>query len=131
MDKRICIKCEIEYPLQDKYFALAHKSGTRRVTVCRECRKEYDRQYRLAKQEEEVGDGMYTIKEEPMESKKHRLLKAFNRIHLEAFGETMTENIYWCKADNCVQLTDDICGNCNKTMEKIGFIDNNENGENK
>lgn len=128
MDKRVCIKCEIEYPLEDKYFALAHKGGTRRVTVCRECRKEYDRQYREDKKEEEAGGGMYTIKEESVESKKHRLLKAFNKIHLEAFGETMTEMIYWCKADDCVQITDDNCGKCNKTMEKIGFIDyNNEN----
>jgi len=128
MDKRVCIKCEIEYPLQDEYFALANKSTTRRVTVCRECRKEYDRQYREDKKESEVGGGMYTIKEEPTESKKHRMLKAFNYIHLQAFGEQMTEMIYWCKADDCVQISDDNCGKCEKTMEKIGFIDyNNEN----
>ena len=126
MDKRTCIKCEIEYPLEDKYFALAHKSGTRRVTVCRECRKEYDRQYRLAKQEEEVGGGMYTIKEEPLESKKHRMLKAFNFIHLQAYGEAMSENIYWCKDCDCVQITEQECGSCTKPMEKIGFIDHNE-----
>ena len=131
MDKRICTKCEIEYPLQDKYFALAYKSGTRRVTVCRECRKEYDRQYRIAKQEEEVGDGMYEIKEVPEEVQKRNLLKAFNYIHLQAFGEQMTEMIYWCKADDCVQISDDNCGKCNKTMEKIGFIDYNENEEKK
>ena len=126
VDKRICIKCNISYPLQDKYFGLAYGSTTRRLTVCRECRKEYDRQYRLAKQEEEIGDGMYTIKEEPIESQKHRMLKAFNYIHLQAFGEAMTENIYWCKKDDCVQITEDICGACNKPMEKIGFIDYNE-----
>lgn len=130
MDKRVCIKCEIEYPLEDKYFALAHKSGTRRVTVCRECRKEYDRQYREAKQEE-LGDGMYTIKEEPLEAQKRRMLKAFNYIHLQAFGDQLTENIYWCKSDEHVQITKDECPKCNKTMEKIGFIDYNENGENK
>lgn len=126
MDKRICIKCDIEYPLQEKYFALVHGSTTRHTTVCRECRKEYDRQYRLNKKEEEVNDGMYTIKEESIESQKHRMLKAFNYIHLKAFGEAMTENIYWCKTDDCVQITEDICGSCNKTMEKIGFIDYNE-----
>ena len=126
MDKRICIKCEIAYPLEDKYFALAHKSGTRRVTVCRECRKEYDRQYRLAKQEEELGDGMHTIKEEPIESKKHRLLKAFNYIHLQAFGDQMESNIYWCKNDDKVQLDNQECPDCGKSMEKIGFIETNE-----
>jgi hypothetical protein len=131
MDKRVCIKCEITYPLEDKYFALAHKSGTRRVTVCRECRKEYDRQYREAKQEEEVGNGMYEIKEIPEQVQKRNLLKAFNYIHLQAFGEQMTEMIYWCKADDCVQISDDNCGKCEKTMEKIGFIDYNENEEKK
>ena len=132
MDKRTCIKCEIEYPLEDKYFALAHASSTRRVTVCRQCRKEYDRKYREAKKEEQeevVGDGMYTIKEEPVESKKHRLLKAFNHIHLQAFGEQLTENIYYCKNDECVQITNNTCEKCNKTMETIGFIDYNETGD--
>ena len=69
---------------------------------------------------------MYTIKEESIESKKHRMLKAFNYIHLQAFGETMTENIYWCKADDHVQVTDQVCSKCEKAMEKIGFIDYNE-----
>ena len=125
MDKRVCIKCGIEYPLQEKYFAYAHGSTTRYLTKCRECVREYQREYRISR-EEEVGNGMYTIKEEPLESKKHRMLKAFNYIHLQAFGEAMTENIYWCKKDDCVQITEDICGKCNKTMEKIGFIDYNE-----
>jgi hypothetical protein len=132
VDTRVCIKCEIEYPLIDNYFGLAHGSTTRRLTVCRECRKEYDRQYRINKKQEEQeisGDEMYTIKEEPLESKKHRLLKAFNQIHLQAFGEQMSENIYWCKEDDCVQITDNQCGKCNKTMEKIGFVDYNESGE--
>ena len=126
MDKRTCIKCEITYPLEDKYFALAHRSGTRRVTVCRECRKEYDRQYRVAKQEEEVGDGMYEMKEMPLEAQKRNLLKAFNYIHLQAFGEQMESNIYWCKKDNKVQLDIQECPECEKPMEKIGFIETNE-----
>ena len=126
MDKRTCIKCEITYPLEDKYFALAHKTGTRRVTVCRECRKEYDRQYRVAKQEEEVGDGMYEMKEMPLEAQKRNLLKAFNYIHLQAFGEQMESNIYWCKKDNKVQLDIQECPECEKPMEKIGFIETNE-----
>jgi len=126
MDKRTCIKCEITYPLEDKHFALAHKSGTRRVTVCRECRKEYDRQYRVAKQEEEVGDGMYEIKEMSLEAQRRNLLKAFNYIHLQAFGEQMESNIYWCKKDNKVQLDIQECPECEKPMEKIGFIETNE-----
>ncbi len=127
MDERICIKCNISYPLQEKYFALAHGSTTRHNTVCRECRKEYDRQYRLARQEEEqVGGGMYTIKEEPIESKKHRLLKAFNYIHLQAFGDQMESDIYWCKNDENVQLDNQECPECGKSMEKIGFIEINE-----
>lgn len=126
MDKRTCIKCEITYPLEDKHFALAHKSGTRRVTVCRECRKEYDRQYRVAKQEEEVGDGMYEIKEMSLEAQRRNLLKAFNYIHLQAFGEQMESNIYWCKKDNKVQLDIQECPECEKTMENIGFIETNE-----
>jgi len=126
MDKRVCIKCEIEYPLEDKYFALAHKSGTRRVTVCRECRKEYDRQYREDKKEQELGNGMYTIKEESIESKKHRLLKAFNYIHLQAFGEQLEQNIYWCKKDEKVQMDTQECPDCDKPMEKIGFVEYNE-----
>lgn len=125
MDKRVCIKCDIEYPLENKYFALAHGSTTRRLTVCRECRKEYDRQYRLNK-EEESGDGMYTTKEEPLESKKHRMLKAFNYLHLKAFGESMTEKVYWCPDCDCIQITDQECGSCTKSMEEIGFVDYNE-----
>ena len=125
MDKRVCISCNIEYPLHEKYFGYAHGTHTRFLTKCRECVKEYQRQYREEKQEE-LGDGMYTIKEESLATKKHRMLKAFNYIHLQAFGEAMTENIYWCKKDDCVQITEDICGKCNKTMEKIGFIDYNE-----
>ena len=126
MDKRICIKCEIEYPLEDRFFALAHKSGTRRVTVCRECRKEYDRQYREDKKEQEVGDGMYEIKDIPEEVQKRNLLKAFNYIHLQAFGEQMESNIYWCKKDNKVQLDIQECPECEKSMEKIGFMETNE-----
>jgi hypothetical protein len=126
METQVCIKCEIEYPLQDRFFALAHGSSVRRVTVCRECRKEYDRQYRLNKKEDEVGGGMYTIKEEPIESKKYRLAKAVYWMHLQAFGEQLTENIYYCKNDECVQITDDVCGSCNNKMENIGFIDYNE-----
>ena len=132
MDTRTCIKCEIEYPLIDQYFALAHGSTIRRVTVCRECRKEYDRQYRINKQEQQEvisGDEMYTIKEESLQTKKHRMLKAFNYIHLNAFGEQMSENIYWCKDDNGVQITDNTCSKCNKTMEQIGFVDYNQSGE--
>jgi hypothetical protein len=125
MDKRICIKCGISYPLQEKYFALAHGSTTRFITKCRECVKEYQRQYREDKQEE-LSDGMYTIKEESIETQKHRMLKAFNYIHLQAFGEAMTENIYWCKKDDHVQITDEVCSKCDKTMEKIGFVDYNE-----
>ena len=126
MDKRVCIKCDISYPLQDKYFGLAHGSTTRRLTVCRECRKEYDRQYRLEKQEEEISGGMYTIKEIPIEVQKHNLLKAFNYIHLQAFGDQMESNIYWCKKDNHVQLDSQECPECEKPMEKIGFIETNE-----
>jgi len=126
MDKRICVKCEIEYPLEDRFFALAHKSGTRRVTVCRECRKEYDRQYREDKKEQEVGDGMYEIKDIPEEVQKRNLLKAFNYIHLQAFGEQMESNIYWCKQDNHVQLDSQECPECEKPMEKIGFMETNE-----
>ena len=126
MDKRICVKCEIEYPLEDRFFALAHKSGTRRVTVCRECRKEYDRQYREEKKEQEVGDGMYEIKDIPEEVQKRNLLKAFNYIHLQAFGEQMESNIYWCKQDNHVQLDSQECPECEKPMEKIGFMETNE-----
>lgn len=122
MDKRICIKCNFEYPLEEKYFALAHGSTTRRLTTCRQCRKEYDRQYREARREQ-VNDGMYTIKEEPIESQKYRMLKAFNYIHLNAFGEAMTENIYWCKKCDHVQITDQDCSHCANIMEKIGFVD--------
>ena len=125
MDKRVCIACEIEYPLNEKYFGYAHGTHTRLLTKCRECVKEYQRQYREEKQEE-LGDGMYTIKEESLATKKHRMLKAFNYIHLQAFGEQMTENIYWCKKDEHVQMTTDVCPKCKKTMEKIGFVDYNE-----
>jgi len=82
VDKRVCIKCGIPYPLQEKYFAYAHGSTTRFLTKCRDCIKEYQEEYR--------------------------------------------ENIYWCKKDDCVQITEDICGACNKPMEKIGFVDYNE-----
>ena len=126
MDKRTCIKCEMEYPLTDKYFALVHGSETRRLTICRECRKEYDRQYRLNKKQETTGEDMYTIKEEPIESQKHRMLKAFNYIHIQAYGEPMTQMIYWCKTDDCVQIDIQECGACNKPMEKIGFVEYSE-----
>lgn len=86
MDTRICIKCEIVYPLEDKYFALVNKNGTRRVTVCRECRKEYDKQYRDSKKEEELGDGMYVLKELTQEQKDQLLAKAYAHIHMQAFG---------------------------------------------
>jgi hypothetical protein len=132
VDKRICIKCNISYPLQEKYFALAHGSTTRYLTKCRECIKEYQEEYRIQRQEEEkVGGGMYEIKQVPESIQKRNLLRAFNYIHMQAFGEQMTEMIYWCKADEHVQITEDQCPKCNKTMEKIGFIDYNENGENK
>jgi len=134
MDKRVCIKCSIAYPLQEKYFSLAHGSKTRYLTKCRECIREYQEEYRILRQEEEqeqIGAKMHKIKEVPDSVKKHNLLKAFNHIHLQAFGEQMTEMIYWCKACDYIQVTDDNCVKCNKTMEKIGFIDYNENGENK
>ena len=123
MDKRTCVKCELEYPIE--YFSIVNKKNGRRRTVCKQCVKEYQKQYRLENKVEIIREPreMYTIKEEPIETQKHRMLKAFNYIHLNAFGETMTENIYWCKADDCVQITDDKCGKCNKTMEKIGFVD--------
>lgn len=127
MDKRTCINCNIEYPLQKKYFAHVHGSTTRYLTKCRECIKEYQVEYRIKKQEEqEVGDGMYEIKEISEEVQKRNLLKAFNYIHLQAFGEQMESNIYWCKKDNHVQLDSQECPECEKPMEKIGFIETNE-----
>jgi len=126
MDKRVCIKCGIAYPLQKKYFDLAHGSKTRYLTKCRECIREYQEEYRIKKQEEESGKIMYEIKEVPDSVKKRNLVKAINHIHLQAFGEQLMEDIYWCKKDDCVQITDSICGKCDKTMEKIGFVDYNE-----
>lgn len=124
MDTRTCVKCELEYPIE--YFAIVNKKNGRRKTVCKYCIKDYQKQYRLENKVEKIReprDTMYEIKEEPLATKKHRMLKAFNTIHLQAFGEAMTENIYWCKKDDCVQITEDICGSCNKKMEKIGFVD--------
>lgn len=127
VDKRVCIKCGIPYPLQEKYFAYAHGSTTRFLTKCRDCIKEYQEEYRIQKQEQESGVAvMHEIKEISDEVKKRKLVSAMNYIHLQAFGEAMTENIYWCKKDDCVQITEDICGACNKPMEKIGFVDYNE-----
>jgi hypothetical protein len=126
MDKRVCIKCGIEYPLQKKYFSLAHGSTTRYLTKCRECVKDYQEEYRIRKQEEESGVTMYEIKEVPEEVQKRKLVKALNHIYLQAFGEQLMEDIYWCKKDDCVQITENICGACDKPMEKIGFIDYNE-----
>jgi len=125
MDKRVCIKCSIAYPLQEKYFSLAHGSTTRYLTKCRECIREYQEEYRIKKQEEQ-GEIMHEIKEIPDLVKKRNLVKAINHIHLQAFGEQLMENIYWCKKDDCVQITDSICGKCDKTMEKIGFVDYSE-----
>ena len=90
MDSRTCIKCEIVYPLEDKYFALVSKNGTRRVTVCRECRKEYDKQYRDNKREEELDNEMYTIKEITDKQKEQLLSKAFAHIYLQAFDKHIT-----------------------------------------
>lgn len=90
MDSRTCIRCEIVYPLEDKYFALVNKNGTRRVTVCRECRKDYDKQYRDNKREEELGDGMYTIKEITEKEKNQLLSKAYAHLYLQAFGRHIT-----------------------------------------
>jgi hypothetical protein len=129
MDKRVCIKCGIEYPLQEKYFAYAHGSTTRYLTKCRECVREYQEEYRIRKQEEEVGGGMYEIKEIPEATKKRKIVNALNYIHLQAFGEQLMEDIYWCKTDDCVQITESICGACDKPMEKIGFIDYNEDNK--
>lgn len=69
---------------------------------------------------------MHEIKQVPDSVKKTKLLKAFNYIHLQAFGEQLMEDIYWCKTDDCVQITESICGACNKKMEKIGFIETDE-----
>ena len=129
MDQRVCIKCGIEYPLQEKYFAYAHGSTTRYLTKCRECVREYQEEYRIRKQEEEVGGGMYEIKEIPEATKKRKIVNALNYIHLQAFGEQLMEDIYWCKTDDCVQITESICGACDKPMEKIGFIDYNEDNK--
>lgn len=126
MDKRVCIKCGIEYPLQKKYFALAHGSTTRYLTKCRECVKEYQEEYRIRKQEEQSGVTMYEIKEVPEEVQKRKLVQAINYIHLQAFGEQLMEDIYWCRKDDCVQIGENVCGSCDKPMEKIGFVDYNE-----
>ncbi len=69
---------------------------------------------------------MYEIKEIPEEVQKRNLLKAFNYIHLQAFGDQMESDIYWCKNDNRVQLDSQECPDCEKSMEKIGFIETNE-----
>ena len=90
MDSRLCIKCEIVYPLEDKYFALVSKNGTRRVTVCRECRKEYDKQYRDNKREEELDNEMYTIKEVSEKEKNQLMSKAYAYLYLQAFGRHIT-----------------------------------------
>ena len=42
---------------------------------------------------------MHEIKQVPDSVKKTKLLKAFNYIHLQAFGEQLMEDIYWCKTD--------------------------------
>lgn len=125
VDKRICIKCNIEYPLQEKYFAFAHGSTTRYLTKCRKCKKEYNREYILNTKEEVVSE-MYKTKEEPTEAKAHRIHKALNYIHLQAFGDQMESNIYWCKKDEQVKLDSQNCPECDTPMEKIGFMETNE-----
>lgn len=126
MDKRVCIKCNIEYPLNEKYFSYANGTHTRFLTKCRECIKEYQEEYRERKQEEESGVVMHEIKEISDDVKKRKLVQAVNYIHMQAFGEQLMEDIYWCKADDCVQITENICGSCDKPMEKIGFVEYNE-----
>ena len=125
MAKRICITCGIEYPLQEKYFALAHGSTTRHTTKCRECVKEYQAEYRIRKQqeEEEIGGIMHEIKAVPEEVKKRKIFKALNYIYLQAFGEQMNHKVYWCKNDECVQIDINECGGCGSEMEEIGFVE--------
>lgn len=69
---------------------------------------------------------MYTIKEEDFITKLFRIEKAYRQIHLNAFGEQMTENIYYCKKCEHVQISKDACSECDNKMEKIGFVDYSE-----
>lgn len=69
---------------------------------------------------------MYTIKEEDFITKLFRIEKAYKQIHLNAFGEQMTENIYYCKKCEHVQIKEDACPECDNKMEKIGFVDYSE-----
>ena len=44
--------------------------------------------------------------------------------------QRLTTDIYWCKKCDRIQMEINQC-TCGKSMEKIGFIDYDENGENK
>lgn len=130
METRICKHCEQELPLTLEYFSWANTLKNRFLTVCRDCKTEYNKQYRSKKYGEPIKTGdkeVYTIKEEPLAVKHKRIAKAFKYIHLEAFGEEMSEDIYWCRKCDVVQITNQECGECSKSMEKIGFIDYSEN----
>jgi len=127
MDKRVCVSCGFEYPLEETYFGLAHNS-TRYLTKCKLCIKHYQYEYRI-RQQEESGKTMRAIKEIPDQIKKHNLLKALNYVHLQAFGEQLMEDIYWCKNCDYVRITESLCDKCNKTMEKIGFVDYSEDNK--
>lgn len=43
--------------------------------------------------------------------------------------QSLITDIYWCRKDDHIQIGPDQCTICNKSMEKIGFIEDNEGDE--
>ena len=44
-------------------------------------------------------------------------------------SKTFTENVFWCKNDDIVRMSEDsstTCPQCNKTMNNIGFVESND-----
>ena len=47
-------------------------------------------------------------------------------------SKTIVDNVYWCKTDDIVRLSsngEESCPSCSKTMQNIGFIEQNDDNE--
>lgn len=85
MEMKVCIKCEIEFPITNEYFSKAKGNKDGLKNICKKCDAKWQKQYREA-HKEIVSKWNKQYKEKHKEYTK-QYVKQYNKTHKEYFAK--------------------------------------------